>query len=138
MIKPITGRAVHRCRRHRQRRTEHDCIGSLPNEPKSDSMTCTIQQLLQSLHNFVLHLNGIPTKEVTYSDIEVSLSINQCLDTSIFSPLCCMMQCSTTSTLLIIHISTILNKQLNQLHNTQFCRCLQGWLRRNLKKILTQ
>ena len=48
MIKAVTGRAVHRRRRNTTdaddtdnddndndtRRTEHDCIGSLPNEPK--------------------------------------------------------------------------------------------------------
>ena len=42
MIKALTGMAIHRCWQCRwcrwwqpQRRTEHDCIGSLPNEPKS-------------------------------------------------------------------------------------------------------
>ena len=34
MIKVVTGMAVHRCQcKQRQRQTEHDCIGSLPNEP---------------------------------------------------------------------------------------------------------
>ena len=44
MIKPVTGRAVHR-RRRRRRRTEHDCIGSLPNEPKTPSIQTHVTEV---------------------------------------------------------------------------------------------
>ena len=58
MIKPVTGRAVHKhqCWWHddddadadidnNTRQTEHDCIGSLPNEPKSTTIYITYRSL---------------------------------------------------------------------------------------------